>query len=340
MIRLHYYDNAKFFLIISVILGHLLQNNGMLDRVSVGIFDTIFMYAMPAFVFISGVFSPPKSYYNIREKLTNVKFFLSELGLVETMIIFSLIMKLPVLIESGMSLYEILLPGYTLWYLLALVWWRLFVYLLPQNFIKHKHILIIFSVLISLFSGYSIRGELIALPRTLFFLPYFVVGFCVSDKREQIVSTLKRIPIIVALLIIVCVLILNICVGYNQLPFNTGNVPYYKWEMGIFDALLWRLIFTVLCIIVSVSVLRIIPSKQTFISEFGAKTIVLYVYHAIILFFVNILFEQYGLPVSIFFAFMEFIVIVPVLMLISKSKIANALISPISKLINKIKYEK
>ena len=59
MIRLHYYDNAKFFLIISVILGHLLQNNGMLDRVSVGIFDTIFMYAMPAFVFISGVFTPP-----------------------------------------------------------------------------------------------------------------------------------------------------------------------------------------------------------------------------------------------------------------------------------------
>lgn len=60
MIRLHYYDNAKFFLIISVILGHLLQNNGMLDRVSVGIFDTIFMYAMPAFVFISGVFTPPR----------------------------------------------------------------------------------------------------------------------------------------------------------------------------------------------------------------------------------------------------------------------------------------
>lgn len=89
--RLYYFDNVKYFLIISVILGHLLQNNGLSDKVAVGLFDTIFMFAMPVFVFISGIFTSP------REHSLNVKFWLSELGLVETMIVSSLIMKLPFL---------------------------------------------------------------------------------------------------------------------------------------------------------------------------------------------------------------------------------------------------
>ena len=335
--RLYFYDNAKYYLILSVILGHLLQNNGLSDRWAVGIFDTIFMFAMPTFVFISGLFTPPQL-VSRRESRTNIKFWLSELSLVETMFFFSLIMKLPDMFTTGLTYYTLIVPGYTLWYLLALVWWRLLVHILPGVVLKHKVLSIVVSILISFFSGFLVRGDLIALPRTLFFLPFFVAGSCLSDRREQIVTTINRIPIVASLITIIIIVGINIWIGYNQLPFNTGNISYYRWEMALSQALLWRVIFSILCVSISVAVLRIIPNKQTYVSEYGAKTIILYVYHAVILFYLNVLFRQFSLPTNTYIACAEFLAIVLILMLITNSRIANFLISPITKAIkSKIK---
>ena len=333
MNRIYYFDNAKYFLIISVVLGHLLQNNGLQDNLSVGLFDTIFMYSMPAFVFISGIFTPPH-----RDKkvfLSDRKFWLSELCLVETMIIFSITMKVPVLLISGMSLYEFLLPGYTLWYLLALVWWRLLTYLLPANLFKHKILLLSATVIISILSGFLTKGEHIALPRSLFFLPFFFAGVCCSNNKEHLMEIIKKIPVWLALIVILSVLFVNCLLNYNQLPFNTGNVPYVKWGMDIMTALLWRVIFSMLCVIITLAILRIIPTKKNIISEYGAESLVLYVFHAIILFSINLVYNRYELPGSTFIAISEFIVIVPLLMFISKTKFANMITSPITQILKR-----
>lgn len=173
MNRLFYYDNAKLFLILSVILGHLLQNNGLQESVSVGLFDTIFMYAMPAFVFLSGLFTPTNY-------VSKVKFWLSILGILEPLLIFTFILTIPTLLTSGFSI-SLLRPGYTLWYLLALIWWRLMVYFIPSNLKTNnfnKLIVLFLTICISIASGFIPlgKGNGLAIPRTLFFLPYFWGG--------------------------------------------------------------------------------------------------------------------------------------------------------------------
>jgi fucose 4-O-acetylase-like acetyltransferase len=192
-----------------------------------------------------------------------------------------------------MPLYEFLMPGYTLWYLLALVWWRLISVLLPEWILRHKLLLLIVSIAASFFSGFLTRLNLFALPRTLFFLPFFFAGFCLSSKREQLVSTIRQVPMVSSIVVILLIIFINIVVGYNQLPFNTGNVPYYHWKMDLADALLWRFVFSTLCVVVSIAVLRLIPEGNVMISEYGSKSLVLYVYHAILLFSIDLLFRHF-----------------------------------------------
>lgn len=195
--------------------------------------------------------------------------------------------------------------------------------------------MMIISLRLSILSVFLTTGNHYALQRTLFFLPFFVAGFCVSDRREQIVKIVKRIPIVFSIFIVLTLLCINTYIGYNQLPFNTGNVPYFNWEMELSYAHIWRVIFTILCVIISIAFLRLVPNKQTYVSGYGSKTIVLYVYHAIILFYIKLFSNIFELPGNTYIAHAEFLVVVPILMLISKSKHANSLISSLTQIIKR-----
>lgn len=148
---------------------------------------------------------------------------------------------------------------------------------------------------------------------------------------------LKKIPIIISITIIIVILVTNIYLSYNQLSFNTGNVPYMLWNMNIIEALIYRVFFSIICIVISICCLSLIPSKQNFGSYYGSKSLLLYVYHAVILYFLIQVFEYFRLSFNIYVAIAEFLVVVPFLLLISRLEFARIITAPISNIIKKRK---
>lgn len=325
-----YFDNIKFVLISLVVFGHILQNNFLQDRVSMAMFDWIFCFAMPLFVFMSGLFCNPNS----------ASFHKSQLRLFETLVVFSLILKIPYLLgviknHIPIDSEEILKPGYTLWYLLALIWWRYLVYVIPvikQQ--KHQFIVLLTSCVISLLSGFIECGNSFALPRTLFFLPYFLFGYYLSNNKNLVKSRVQKINKYIAVISLLFVFVLFYYMNYNQLEVNTGNVPYSMWSMGTDNAILWRILFSCISIISSVLVCSVIPQSKNRISFFGSRCLVIYVYHPIFLIFLKIVQPILNLPTGFVFSFIEWVVLMIILMLITKSPFLVGLTNPSTLIIN------
>lgn len=319
-----YFDNIKFVLISLVVFGHILQNNLLQDRVSMAMFDWIFCFAMPLFVFMSGLFCNPNS----------TSFHKSQLRLFETLVVFSLILKVPYLLgviknHIPIDPEEILKPGYTLWYLLALIWWRYLVYVVPViRHQKHTVFVLLASCVISLLSGFINSGNSISLPRTLFFLPYFLCGYYLSNKKDIVKANVQKINKYMAIIGLVIVFILFYYLNNNQLEVNTGNVPYSQWSMGLDKAILWRIVFSCISILASVFICSIITQSTTKFSGFGTKCLIIYIYHPIFLILLKTIQPILNLPTDFVFSFIEWVVVLIILMLITKSSLLVSISNP------------
>lgn len=106
--RDEFFDSLKFFLISLVILGHTLEISEK-TRVVLALYNTIYSFHMPLFIFISGYFS--------RKYDDNSLFYRKILGLVETYLTFQLVFSIPSIL-SGNIWTVIVRPWWVLWYLL------------------------------------------------------------------------------------------------------------------------------------------------------------------------------------------------------------------------------
>lgn len=117
--RESYWDSLKFFLILCVVFGHFLELNNPVGTINRSIFNFIYLFHMPLFVFVSGRFS------QMRDK---TKYRKSFLRLLETLIIFQLA---AIFLFGDFSLGWFAGPWFHLWYLLSLIFWRLVIYIYP-----------------------------------------------------------------------------------------------------------------------------------------------------------------------------------------------------------------
>ena len=251
-------DSVKTVLIFLVILGHAIQSR---EGANVLVKTFVYSFHMPLFIMISGYFC-------------NVSCSKSDmlrrcLEIFATFLVFQLIR---LFLSRDFTMDTCLIPRYTLWYLLCLVFWRMFYYYTSKKF-SIGGILVI-SVAISLLSGF-ISTNLFSFQRACSFLPFFVLGgwlrlkngFDAVDKREINICLFLIVPIVIyALLKFLC--------GVNLMSLYKGNVAY-STPLGS----VYRLIWLVLSSIISVCVYRIIPDKQT-LAKYGASTLVVYLLHS------------------------------------------------------------
>lgn len=186
-------DSVKMILIILVIFAHIPLLGGLLniglptDYSSVYMHTVMGIYAfhMPLFVLLSGYFTKRKSIS---------KQFQSSKNLLRLFLIFqSVDLGIQVLSYQDIpSLYRCINPGFALWYLLCLFYWRILVCIIPQNIVPK--IVIIISVAISLLVGFTpIRGEF-GLHRFFSFMPYFMIGYYYGDKLQYMIKKILKIP--------------------------------------------------------------------------------------------------------------------------------------------------
>ncbi len=170
--RSFYWDNIKGLLILLVVFAHVLFQMQNTSRAINTTVDFIYLFHMPAFVFVSGYFGKSERSRSAR----------SVIKLIALYFIFNSIIGF----IYGFS--SLLTPLYSYWYLIALVVWRL----TAHHIAKFKNIVVILFA-IAFFAGFfpSIDNTL-AIARIIGFYPFYMAGYLLSAERSDIITKQRK----------------------------------------------------------------------------------------------------------------------------------------------------
>ena len=112
-----YFDNAKFILIVLVVLGHFFTSYAFHNEMIGAIYKTIYSFHMPAFVLLSGLFA--KGFYE--------KGYLTKITkrLILPYLIFQILYTIYYyfLYEHSSFSINLFAPQWSLWFLMSLFFW-------------------------------------------------------------------------------------------------------------------------------------------------------------------------------------------------------------------------
>lgn len=256
-------DAIKFWLIVLVITVHVLNRKEFADSTACAVvWKWCSIFAMPLFIFISGYFSGKKEKKN---------FLLSIWKLFEPLVIFQIIALL--FYVDSVSIGKILKPWFLLWYLLSLIYWRLILQIIPDKILRHKKIIIIGAFCLSILAGFLPLGRFLSLQRTLAYMPFFFLGYCMKGRNIYLPD--KYIPLCITFLVSVFVIPL-------YFPLYLGDLTLAAPYHNVYGAMQRMFIFT-LAIPMSIAFLNVCYNTP-WIARQGRLSIYYYIYHALILF--------------------------------------------------------
>lgn len=231
------------------------------------------------------------------------------------------------LIDGNYSLASLASPKWTLWYLLTLAYYRCIAFACRK--IDGK-VLIISSIVISLVGGGISIGAALSFQRTLTFLPFFILGFVMS--RDSIgIDWIRRIPKIVSILIVVASVVYFYSYEGSLVPLFAGSYPYSADSM----VNVWtRLIQLCSAFAVGVSILSLVPDFKDY-SKMGRKTLFIYMYHTFLIQLVFVYFTRMLNCDSIIILVLCALCNFALLSLLSKVKLLNILLNPVSYFIER-----
>lgn len=314
-----FFDNVKFILIILVILGHI----PMSDSFGHATIMWIFSFHMPLFIFISGFFSKISD---------NNKFWNGIIKLVETLVVFTIIHLIIVIIKGiSLDINSIFEPRWTLWYLMSLIWWRIMLFFTPQS-IRNNHILlIVLSVVLALGAGWIPLNSQFSFQRTFSFLPFFVMGYVAGTRK---INIKRRIPVVVALI----VLSVAWCVFYHSVGGArtfTQAQNYMSYNISPIYIFMWRGAWLLLATLMSYCFLCIVPRKNYFWTSYGRITLFIYLYHSVILTWRYIIRDEFNLPTTLLWSIIYTAIVLCFILLINRVKLFHWLLNPVSSIIEK-----
>lgn len=303
-------DSVKFFLVLLVIAGHVFGQPPLNDALGCTEFKAwIYVFHMPLFVFISGYFS---------KKTTNKYFLTSCWRLAEPLVIVQIVIVAAKCVFKGeLSIETILTPWWVFWYLLSLLWWRSMLQILPTKIFRNTTLIVVVSFAISLIAGFLPLDRFLSLQRSLAFLPFFCVGYCMRGKNIFLPSKYRLWCALFLILTMFVPLLFGDCLG----DLNRAD-PYND----IYDMLSRGLVF-VLATAMSVAFLNVCPYSKWF-AEQGRHTMQFYIYHA----FMTIAFveigSRLGVPASFYTATMYTVIIIAIIYLLLKKRVFKQLTNP------------
>lgn len=270
-----YFDNVKFFLITTVVVGHTIEYATGIDAFET-LYKFLYFFHMPLFIFITGYFS---------KNINSEKYAQNMLKLLVPYLIFETLYSIAdyFILEKDELIFSYLIPYWIMWYLLCVAIWKI---ILPY-IIKIKYALPVFFI-VGILAGYMDEaGYLLSIQRVLAFFPYFLLGYYFDKKYlEKMFNWKNRI---IALVILVFSIILiyfyreNIEIQWLQGAFSYSSFEHTEWYAGIY-----RVLTYCISIILSVCVLVLTPRRKLwFISEAGTRTLYVYLWHGFIVLYLK-----------------------------------------------------
>ncbi|MGL5379428.1 acyltransferase family protein [Clostridium sp.] len=258
-------DNLKVLLMFCVVFGHVIEYYIDQSDFLKSVYIFIYIFHMPLFVYISGYLS--KDVNKVRKGAIK--------GLLVPYIIFNMIWYTAVYIGTKEVMFSILYPGWTLWYLLSLFFWRISL----KYLVKIKGILI-FSFIFGLLIGMMPGGEaILSVSRTITFLPFFLLGYYSKEENLRKMQGLNKAVsslIILGFFICAVVVVKNDLVGYK---FLYNSQSYYSSGLTTIQGMYFRSLLYIAAIIFGACVINLTPSIKVFYSKIGKGTMNIYVFH-------------------------------------------------------------
>ena len=265
--RIFYYDNLRFFLILTVVIGHFIDVISPAPNSFKSLFLWIYSFHMPLFIFISGIFHKNERIAPKVVRLVMIGFAIP---------IVSLLMKLIQGQSAGtISFFR---SSDTPWFVFVLAGYTVLSYLLRD---MDRRSILIFSVIIGLFSGYdpSLQDTLFA-SRFFVFYPFFVLGNMISPQQSLKVLEKKWVRVIgiliLALWAVICRWKLDSV--YLLRPLFTGRNPFGD-SFGNW-AFLYRGLTYLITVVAGVGVMCLIPKEKIpVVTRLGGRSLQIYFWH-------------------------------------------------------------
>lgn len=270
MKRIFYFDNIKGLLILFVVLLHTLSVCSSYYNFNYNWFKIFMFFLMPIFIFVTGFFAKKSKKTPLKKAVKMLIIFVIAQILIT--LYYGYILKI---ISPNKS---ILIPRFTLWYLLTCFWLYLSEYLFKK--FKFKYVFI-FSLIFAILSGFiSTITNNLSLSRTITLIPFFILGYYQEDIKLFLkIKKHKKV-------IYILTMIISIWFLFNQ-DFFLFKDTYLKYSYFVYntpiECFLKRCILYLLIFIFSSFILLIIPKKKTVLANLGNKTLNIYLIHGALL---------------------------------------------------------
>lgn len=272
--RDYLFDNYRTLLILLVVAGHFIEtiyrNNWLLE----GLKWIIYAFHVPAFVFISGYFSKKQQSILMLIKKIAVPYLVFE-------VLYYLLYTYVIHKETKLYLMH---PKFTLWYLMALFFWKLitpYFKKIPWHFPL--------SIILGLAIGFSpMKDNYLTIPRALVFFPYFLAGTAlqrdtVLRMREAKIGKVKISTLCGILFAAAAVFLLLFA---HELPGSPivfyGRYSYATMNQMPVVGVLMRILAYMIGFAITYGLLILLPNKEHHLSYVGQKTLQIYLFHGLI----------------------------------------------------------
>ena len=312
-------DSVKYWLMVLVIICHVFSQHQFSSTPWCKVvWEWTLMFIMPLFVFISGYFSRKKDYKHFRASCWKI---------IEPLVISQAFIRIYEFFSLGtLSLKSIITPWWVLWYLLSLLYWRVLIQIIPDKILNNTKLIILSTFAISLFAGFLPFNRLLSLQRTLAFMPFFFLGYCMRGKKLFIDAKYRKWCLLFLLATMTIPLFFSRYLG----DLNQAD-PY-----GAPFRICSRLFVFGLSIPMSIAFMNLCPDTP-WTAKQGKLSMQYYIYHAFIIYFFMIMVNRYSLPTSFLFVCLYSILIIALIGLLSYVPYFDRLTNPSSILKDKQK---
>lgn len=270
-----YVDNARFLLMLLVGVGHALQPTLRHSLGAHALREWLYVFHIPAFVFLSG--------WSARRSRTS--------GIPELLWTYLLSSLVSIAWTRGVAGAEVgwweslVTPLWVLWYLASVVGWRLVAMgLKNRHGSKASLWLVPIAVVVTLLLGYTEHvGYPFSLSRTFYFLPFFLLGYF-ADLHVWL-GLLHRFWVRLAGFLLLLAVAAWAAAWPRGIELHDlyGSMSYAALEWPASWAWARRLAFLALSFLLTLSFFAFVPTRAGIMSLLGRNTLMAFWIHALIL---------------------------------------------------------
>lgn len=270
--RQYHFDNIKCILILLVVTGHFVDRCINMSYTYKALFCFIYTFHMPAFLFISGLFS--KRTLN-KEQFPSLKIYelfclyiLAKLTIWLTKVLYYQSYKFSLFVEPELP-----------WFFVALGFCYVVTWCIKRYNLRS---FLCLSILLGCLCGYDNNiGDFLVLSRSIILFPFFLCGYMLDPETATKSLSGNRCKILAVFLAAAAFYIIyrNAELLYQYRSFFKGNGSFM--DMGIVLSYGWifRILWYAFAAAMIAVTISLVPSGKTVLTRFGQRTRSIMIFH-------------------------------------------------------------